>query len=237
MQSGSECHPERSEGTFRRQGRVPRCARDGQCAYANNALLLNRSIRAVSRPDRVARSAVRPSCTGLFGDRAATARRFDIHHFLRDGPNAAMKWLVDFTTTIFRWSARCQGCGTAPAPRLRPLGDQHHLHAPDPDRRTVAQRNLRRTEALPGIALQSRNLTRASTGAPEPGPISPPNRSANFAPSTGIEADAHDDRVPDRSETGILDLASIRWRRMSVLSDGAPPPALSAGWRSPPAGR
>ena len=101
-----------------------------------------------------------------------------------------------------------------------------------PPMRTAAQ-SPSGTCVGPKLCQQSRasraTVTVASTGAPDAGPILPPKRSGNVAPSpaskhslTAIGSQIGPTAAPST-------LRSIRWRRMVVLSDGAPPPALSAG--------
>jgi hypothetical protein len=45
----------------------------------------------------------------------------------------------------------------------------------------------------------------------------------------GIEAEPHGDRVPERTQRHLVGLAADQLARMLVLSEGAPPPALSDG--------
>ena len=142
-----------------------------------------------------------------------------------------MKWLVDLTTTMRRVRGIDAEIGEQLEPqRLRAVGDEHHLDAADAHGGAVAERHLRRPEALPAVARQlrspspshppacprqGRSCRRSGAGTSRPrrhrstaGPRSDPRSARWQAPST---------------------LRSIRWRRMLVLSDGAPPPALSAG--------
>ena len=95
----------------------------------------------------------------------------------------------------------------------------------------IAHRYLGRAEALPGVALEADDLdlgvdrlARASgdlAAEAQPDPRRRAPRRSNAARRSGsqIGPEAGDSRP----------CCSIRWRRMSVLSDGAPPPALSAG--------
>ena len=115
--------------------------------------------------------------------------------------------------------------------RLRAVGDQHHVDAADPHGGAVADRNLGRPEALPGSRASGRSpRPSASTGWPE------------VAADLAAEAQRRTSRPARRRSRAAprSDPRSGRRRRprrcarsggagWSVLSDGAPPPALSAG--------
>ena len=143
-----------------------------------------------------------------------------------------MKWLVDFTTTIFF----CVGSmprlvnSSSPVAWVRLAISTTST----PPMRTAAQ-SPTGTCVGPKLCQASRfrpdrPRPRHRSAAPEVGAILPPKRRPIRGAETGVEAEAHGDRIPDRPEAGASRrCCSIRCRRMSVLSDGAPPPALSAG--------
>ena len=101
-----------------------------------------------------------------------------------------------------------------------------------PPMRTAAQ-SPRGTLVGPKLCQQSRfkavTSTRASTGCPDARPILPPMRRGKLAPTPASKQS----RTAIGSQIGpiaaLLAPLSISWRRMLVLSEAAPPPALSAG--------
>src|SRR5687768_15075576 len=82
------------------------------------------------------------------------------------------------------------------AGRLSALGDQHDVDAAYAHGGTVAHRNLRRTEALPGIALQADDLDLGIDRLAGAGRDLAAHPEADLRAETRIEADAHGDRVP-----------------------------------------
>ena len=102
-----------------------------------------------------------------------------------------------------------------------------------PPTRTAAQspdRHLGRAEALPGVALAGRSPRPRHRPAGRRSARSCRRSAARTSRRARRRSRAHGDRDP-RSGRGrhSRPCSAIRWRRMSVLSDGAPPPALSAG--------
>src|SRR5260370_6604498 len=89
---------------------------------------------------------------------------------------------------------------------------------------TWVGRNLCQQSRLSPITV-----TLASIGAPEVGPILPPKRSGNSAPSPASKQSRTAIGSQSGPSTASCASRSISRRRIVVLSDGAPPPALSAG--------
>ena len=119
-----------------------------------------------------------------------------------------MKWLVDFTTTIFF----CVGSMPRLVNSSRPvacvrLADQHDVDAAHAHGGAIADRHLGRAEALPGVALQADDLDLGIDRLARGHGDLAAEAQADLRAQPGIEADAHGDRIPDRAEAGILDLA------------------------------
>ena len=119
-----------------------------------------------------------------------------------------MKWLVDLTTTMRRVPRIDAEIGEQLEPeRLRAVGDQHHLDAADAHGGAVAERHLRRPEALPAVARQPRHrhrrVDRRARGRADLAAEAQRERRA----LAGIEAQPDRDRVPDRPDGRALDVA------------------------------
>ena len=142
-----------------------------------------------------------------------------------------MKWLVDFTTSNLALRRLDPDVAEQLQPqRLRPVADQHHLArrppgllrsrpaAPGSGRSSASNRAARRSPSprrRPAGRKPGRSCRRTAAGTARRG-----RHRSTAAPRSGPRSG----RAP-RPGTS----RSIRRRRIVVLSDGAPPPALSAG--------
>ena len=142
-----------------------------------------------------------------------------------------MKWLVDFTTTIFF----CVGSMPRLVKSSSPVACVRLVirTTSTPPTRTAAQ-SPTGTWVGPKLCQASRLRPMISTiGVDRLARSSA--RSCRRSAARSSRPARHRSRCARRSGSQIgprqafSTLLSIRWRRMSVLSDGAPPPALSAG--------
>ena len=119
-----------------------------------------------------------------------------------------MKWLVDFTTTIFFCVGSMPRLVKSSRPgRLGAVADQDDVDAAHAHGGAIADRNLGRAEALPGVALQADDLDLGVDRLAGAYGDLAAEAQGELGAEPGIEADAHGDRIPDRPEAGILDLA------------------------------
>src|SRR5436190_17164405 len=132
----------------------------------------------------------------------------DVDHLLGDGPEGrheVVGRLDDDDASCPRVDAQIGE--QLESQGLRTLGDEHDLDAADAHRGTVAERNLRRPEALPAVARHPcdghhRVDRRAGRGADLAAEAEWESRAL-----TGIEAQPHRNRVPDRPNGRALDVA------------------------------